>query len=81
MKKRLALAGVCRFDSKANDLLQVVDLIIGAITYDIKLSKKAVSGSKYKIELVDFLKAKLGATTFLPQGFKNYNFNIFVDKT
>jgi hypothetical protein len=37
--KRLALAGVCRFDSRANDLLQIVDLLIGAVTYDIKYKK------------------------------------------
>jgi len=79
-KKRLALAGVCRFDSKANDLLQLVDLLIGAITYDIKFSKGIVSGSSHKIELVDFLKSKLGAKTFVG-GFKNHNFSIFVDKT
>lgn len=78
--KRLALAGVCRFDSKSNDLLQLTDLLIGAITYDIKLKKGLVPGSKYKLELVDYLKAKLGAETFL-KGFKNHNFNVFVDKT
>jgi len=79
-KKRLALAGVCRFDSKSNDLLQITDLLIGAITYDIKYKKGLVPGSKYKIEIVDYLKAKLGAETFVV-GFKNHNFNIFVDKT
>jgi hypothetical protein len=79
MKKRLALAGVCRFDSKSNDLLQVVDLIIGAVTYDLKLSQGIVSGSKYKIELVDFLKENLGAQSFM-DGFRNRNFNIFVEK-
>ena len=78
--RRLALAGVCRFDSKSNDLLQLTDLLIGAITYDIKFKKKLVLGSKYKIELVDYLKNKLGADTFL-RGFKNHNFSIFVDKT
>lgn len=79
-KKRLALAGVCRFDSKTNDLLQLVDLLIGAITYDIKLSKGIVSGASHKIELVDFLKNKLGTKTFIG-GFRNHNFSIFVDKT
>lgn len=79
-KKRLALAGVCRFDSKSNDMLQLVDLLIGAITYDVKFAKKLVDGSKYKIEVVDYLKSKLGAETFT-KGFKNHNFNIFVDKT
>ncbi len=79
-KKRLALAGVCRFDSKSNDLLQLVDLLIGAVTYDIKSKKGLVPGSKYKLELVDYLRSKLGADIFL-KGFKNHNFNIFVDKT
>jgi len=79
-KKRLALAGVCRFDSKSNDLLQLVDLLIGTVAYDIKFKKGLVDGSKYKLEVVDYLKSKLGANSFLA-GFKNHNFNIFVDKT
>ena len=78
--KRLALAGVCRFDSKSNDLLQLTDLLIGAITYDIKFKKGLVPGSKYKIELAGYLKAKLGTDSFV-KGFKNHNFNVFVDKT
>ena len=80
LKKRLAVAGVCRFDSRSNDLLQLTDLLIGAVTYDVKFKKHLVPGSKYKLELVEYLKNKLGATTFLG-GFKNYNFSIFVDKT
>lgn len=79
-KKRLALAGVCRFDSKSNDLLQLTDLLIGAITYDIKFKKGLVPGSAHKLEVVDYLKNKLGTGTFTA-GFKNHNFNIFVDKT
>lgn len=78
-QKRLALAGVCRFDSRSNDLLQVVDLLIGAITYEIKLSQGIVTGSQYKIELVDFLKKNLGATSF-SGGFRNRHFNMFVEK-
>jgi len=79
-KKRLALAGVCRFDSKSNDLLQLVDLLIGAITYDVKFAKGLVDGSRHKIEAVNYLKGKLGAETLI-NGFKNHNFSIFVDKT
>jgi len=79
-KKRLALAGVCRFDSKSNDLLQIVDLLIGCITYDLKLSNGVVSGSKYKIKLVNYLKENLGTESFA-KGFRNRCFNIFVEKT
>lgn len=78
-KKRFALAGVCRFDSRSNDLLQIVDLLIGSITYDLKLSQKFVSGSKYKIELVDFFKKNLGTSDF-SHGFRNRDFNVFVER-
>jgi hypothetical protein len=78
-KKRLALSGVCRFDSKSNDLLQIVDLIIGSITYDIKYKNKLVSGDKSKLELVEYIKCKLGTDTFA-KGFRNYSFNIFVEQ-
>lgn len=78
-KKRLALAGVCRFDSKSNDLLQVVDLLVGTITYDIKVKNGLITGSKYKLELVNYLKSKLGTDSF-SSGFKNYNFSVFVEK-
>lgn len=78
-QKRLALAGVCRFDSKSNDLLQVVDLIIGCISYDLKLTDGLVSGDKYKIELLNCLKENLGTKTF-SDGFRNRNFSIFVER-
>lgn len=78
--RRLALAGVCRFDSRSNDLLQVVDLIIGAISYDLKLASGVIqTGSKYKRRLLEFFKENLG-TESLTNGFRNRNFNIFVDK-
>jgi len=77
-KKRLALAGVCRFDSKSNDLLQIIDLLIGAITYDLKYKDGVVSGSKHKIELLDFIKENLGVKSF-EEGFKNRYFNTFVE--
>ena len=78
--ERLALAGVCRFDSRSNDLLQIVDLLIGAVTYDIKFSKGMVSGSVYKKEFVEYFKQRLGTTNFL-NGFRNKQFNIFVDRS
>jgi len=77
-KNRLALAGVCRFDSRSNDLLQIVDLLIGSITYDLKLSDGIVPGSKAKIEVVKYLKENLGVKSFA-DGFKSRNFSIFVE--
>ena len=78
-QRRLSVAGVCRFDSKGNDLLQVVDLFIGAINYDLKVHFNLVSGDKYKKDFVDYIKKQLGITSFL-DGYRNRQFNIFVDK-
>ena len=77
---RLAMAGVCRFDSKGNDLLQVVDLFIGAINYDLKTATGIIGeGDKNKKELVKFIKMNIGVKDFT-DGFRNKKFNIFVDK-
>lgn len=77
---RLAMAGVCRFDSKGNDLLQIVDLFIGAINYDLKMITGVVqNGDKNKKELVKFIKENLGVKNFT-DGFRSKKFNIFVDK-
>jgi len=78
--KRLAMAGVCRIDSKSNDLLQITDLFIGAINYDLKMCSGIVTkGDKNKKELLKFLKENLGVKNFI-DGFRNRKFNIFVDQ-
>lgn len=78
---RLAVAGVCRFDSKSNDLLQLADLIVGAINYDLKLSTKVILiGDKYKKRFLEHFKTNLGVKKFIDNGFRNYMFNIFIDK-
>ena len=67
-------------DSKSNDLFQVVDLFIGAINYDLKKETRLVGkGDKYKLKFLEFFKDNLGAKNFM-EGFKNYQFNIFIDK-
>lgn len=77
---RLAIAGVCRFDSKGNDILQVVDLMIGAINYNLKMETGIInSGDKYKKDFLDHFKKNLGATSFI-LGFRSFGFNIFVDR-
>jgi len=78
--KRLAVAGVCRFNSKSNDLLQVADLMIGAINYDLKLTTGIIlHGDKYKKRLLAHFKNNLGVKEFI-SGFKSKSFNVFVDK-
>lgn len=77
---RLAIAGVCRFDSRSNDLLQLTDLMIGAINYDLKLSTGIIlKGDKHKRRFLEHFKENAGVENFV-SGFKNHMFNIFVDK-
>lgn len=78
--QRLAVAGVCRFDSKGNDILQVVDLFIGAINYDLKLATGIIKqGDKNKKKLVKFIKNQFEIPSFI-DGFRNKTHSIFVDK-
>jgi len=78
--KTLTVAGVARFDSRSNDILQLVDLLIGIITYDLKLATGVIlKGDKHKRRLVEYFKNKLKISNLI-SGFRNHNFNIFVDK-
>lgn len=74
--KRLALAGVCRVDSKGVNLIQIVDLILGAIAYDYKMKNKLVSGDRYKIKFLNEFKKNLRIKSFIG-GFRDSNFNVY----
>ena len=79
---RLAIHGVCKVDSKGNDLLQVVDLLVGAITYDLKVHHKLAGQSKSfrincKKDLLEFIKNKMGVNNFT-RDVRVGNFNIKV---
>lgn len=74
--KRLAVGGICRVDSKGVNLIQITDLLIGAIIYDYKLENKLIKGDKYKKKILAKFKENLGIKSFVG-GFRNYNFNIF----
>ena len=80
--KRLGVAGVCRFDSRSNDLLQVADLIVGAINYDLKLSTNVIlKGDKHKRRFLKYFKEMIGLKDKnFTDGFRSHMFNIFVDK-
>lgn len=73
---RLAIAGVCRLDSRTNDLLQLTDLLVGAVNYELLLKEKLISTpSSAKLEFLEKFKQNLGVKT-LAQDFRNYAFNI-----
>ena len=74
--ERLAIAGVCRLDSKTNDLLQLTDLLIGSINYELLLKEKIIDKpSLYKGRFVEKFKENLGVRTLI-DSFRNYAFNI-----
>ena len=59
----------------------MTDLIVGAINYDLKLSSGVIlRGDKYKRRFLEHFKNNIGVKNFADEGFKSYNFNIFVDK-
>lgn len=77
---RLAIAGVCRLDSRTNDLLQMTDLLIGSINFElIRESGLNPSPSESKLKFVEKFKEYLGVDS-LTKDFRNYNFNIHFHK-
>lgn len=63
--KRLAISGVHRIDSRGSNVIQIVDLLLGAVIYDFKLKNKLVSGDKNKINVLKYLLKKINITTFV----------------
>jgi hypothetical protein len=61
---RLAIAGVHRIDSRGTNLLQINDIYLGAVIYDFKLKHKLVKGDRYKKQILNYLKRKLGVKSF-----------------
>jgi hypothetical protein len=64
---RTAVANVCRMRSGGVDLLQVIDLLLGAIAYEYKVDSGVVQSAAYKPKglLLDHLKKEAGVATFV----------------
>lgn len=85
--KDFIVAGVCQIDSKSSDLLQMTDLILGAILYDLKKNEGLLpvvpgANGNFKRKYVNFLYQKLNINKsfFLRNGFKTRNYVLSGDK-
>jgi hypothetical protein len=72
-----AVAGVCRMRSSGVDLLQLIDLILGAVVYEYKAASGIVQIASYKpkTKLLDHLKLRAGVESFVG-GYRDARLNI-----
>lgn len=78
--RRLAVHGVCRVHSKGVELVQLTDLLLGAVVYDFKLEAKLIKHpSNAKRAVLRHLKKKLGVKS-LSRDFRTRRFNIWIFK-
>ncbi len=74
---RTAVAGVCRMRSSGVDLLQMIDLLLGAVVYEYKAESGVVDLAAYKpkVRLLKHIKTRAGVRTFVG-GFRDARLNI-----
>lgn len=68
------IAGVCRMRSSGSDLLQLSDLLLGAVVYEHKVARK-VGTYNPKVELMTYVKKRTGVPTFIG-GYADSRMNI-----
>ncbi|HEY8083343.1 MAG TPA: DUF3800 domain-containing protein [Solirubrobacterales bacterium] len=75
--RRRAVAGVCRMRSTGVDLLQLIDLILGAIVYEYKAECGIVGLADYKpkTQLLNHIKTKAGVDSFVG-GYRDEKINV-----
>jgi hypothetical protein len=66
-KQRLAVASVCRVDSRCTDGLQLIDLLLGAAAFDLRQGHYA-DGETQKQRLLGHLLDRCGCASFRPNG-------------
>ncbi|MEK7173165.1 MAG: DUF3800 domain-containing protein [Patescibacteria group bacterium] len=82
--KKFVVAGICQIDSMSSDILQITDLILGAIVYDLKKQNGLVEKqNQFKRKFLNFLyqKLKIQGSFFINyEGHKTRNFVLCGDK-
>lgn len=75
--RRTGVAGVCRMRSGGVDLLQLIDVLLGAVVYDYKAERGVVRTADYKpkVQLLNHIKQKVGVRTFVG-GYRDERLNI-----
>ena len=76
---RLAIYGVHRIDSIGVNLIQVTDLLLGAVVYEFKYKNKIVSGDNNKINTYKYIQNKVRVKNFT-DGIEKKEFNVIVYK-
>jgi len=77
------VAGVCQINSKSSDLLQLTDLILGVVIYDLKIVKNLLlSQGKYKKRFLKFVhqKLKIQNSFFINNSRQSRNYVLSGDK-
>lgn len=72
--RRQAVAGVCRMRSSGVDLLQVADILLGAVVFDHKLAG-GIARYKPKRELLEYIKNKSSVPSFVG-GYQDSKLNV-----
>lgn len=81
--QKFVVAGVCQINSKSSDLLQLTDLILGAIVYDLKRTEKIITAhNEYKRKFLNFVYQKLNIkeSFFINSSRKTRNYVLSGDK-
>lgn len=75
--RRQAVAGVYRMRSTGSDLLQLIDVLLGAVVYEYKAERGVVSLGAYKpkVKLLKHIKRRAGVATFVG-GYRDARLNI-----
>lgn len=75
--RRPGIAGVCRMRSSGVDLLQLIDLLLGAIVYEYKAESGLVGLGDYKpkVKLLEHIKDKAGVDSFVG-GYRDGRINV-----